>query len=102
MQVFVDGLALWGQSETSFVIMFAVFCFLIMSSECWITVIQGGAQVVSMDWISVLDHKHLPSAHFKAPQPALCTVLSAWHKLRGKANTAAKTYLVVVRPTGRT
>lgn len=95
-QVFVYGSALWLWSETSFVRMFAVFRFLIMSSECWFTVTRGGAQVVSMDWISVLDHKHLPSAHFQAPRPALCTVPSAWHKLQGKANTAAKTYLVVV------
>lgn len=33
----------------------------------FISVLQGGAQVVVMDWISVLDHKHLPSAHSGAP-----------------------------------
>lgn len=33
----------------------------------FISVLQGGAQVVVMDWISVLDHKHLPSTHSGAP-----------------------------------
>lgn len=33
----------------------------------FISVLQGGAQVAVMDWISVLDHKHLPSAHSGAP-----------------------------------
>lgn len=32
-----------------------------------VQVFQGGAQVVWMDRISVLDHKHLPSAHCGAP-----------------------------------
>lgn len=46
-------------------------CFFSFSSSCpLIAVSQGGAQVVWMDRISVLDHKHVvPSAHCGALQP---------------------------------
>lgn len=58
--------------------------------------------MVWMDRISVLDHKHLPSAHWTSPRRALCALLLAWHKLGGKSSygqrkTTLKT-LVVAPP----
>lgn len=71
----------------------------------FISVLQGGAQVVVMDWISVLDHKHLPSAHSGAPCRTLHSLVylaqAGMKVLLQTQNPTLKT-LVVVPPAGRT
>ncbi|KAG7239475.1 hypothetical protein INR49_028946 [Caranx melampygus] len=43
-------------------------------------VLQGRAQVVWMDWISVLHHKHLPSATAEPPASTLHSPGTAWEE----------------------
>lgn len=54
------------------------FCFVFFVVQ----VLQGGAQVVWMDFSA--GPQTSPTSPLWSPQPALCTLLLTWHKLGGK------------------